>query len=426
MRLSYRLLLAGAAVAVGTAITVVQGMGQHPSSATTPRATAPLAATSPHGIATHGNNQLETLLVTTLHLIQQNRLDEALNSIDKVLNINPKFRLAQLIKGDLLLARTKPLTGMGSAASGASAESLADLRQEALVRLQHYQTPPPTHLVPDYLLNLTPQQHYAIVVDTSKSRLYLFENKKGRPQYRTDYYITIGKKGFDKYREGDQRTPLGVYHVVSKLDQKKLPDLYGKAAYPVNYPNELDKKQGRTGHGIWLHGSPSDTYSRPPQASDGCVVLTNPDIENLGNQLEIGQTPVVIAPSIHWVSAQEWEQQRQNLRQAVEQWRKDWESRQLERYFAHYSPEFWSDSAPNLNVWENQKREATQNKTWLKVELNNIGILRYPGNRTMAVVTFDQFYRSDSLTQSSKKRQFWVKDGTHWKILYEGAGLPPA
>lgn len=424
MRLSYRLLLAGAAIAVGTAITVVQGMGSRPTATAPPQNTPAL---STHGSAIlRSNNQLESLLVATLHLIQQNRLDEALNSINKVLDINPKFRLAQLIKGDLLLARTKPLTGMGTAASGASSESLADLRQEAMVRLQHYQTPPPTHLVPDYLLNLTPQQHYAIVVDTSKSRLYLFENKKGRPQYRMDYYITIGKKGFDKYREGDQRTPLGVYHVMSKLDQKKLPDLYGKAAYPVNYPNELDKKQGRTGHGIWLHGSPSDTYSRPPQASDGCVVLTNPDIESLGSQLEIGQTPVIIAPNIQWVSASEWERQRQTLRQAVEEWRKDWESRQLPRYFAHYSPEFWSDSAPNLAAWQTQKRETTQNKTWLKVELNNIGILRYPGNRALAVVTFDQYYRSDSLTQSAKKRQFWVKEGNTWKILYEGAGLPPA
>ena len=165
MRLSYRLLLAGAAIAVGTAITVVQGMGSRPTATAPPQNTPAL---STHGSAIlRSNNQLESLLVATLHLIQQNRLDEALNSINKVLDINPKFRLAQLIKGDLLLARTKPLTGMGTAASGASSESLADLRQEAMVRLQHYQTPPPTHLVPDYLLNLTPQQHYAIVVDTS-------------------------------------------------------------------------------------------------------------------------------------------------------------------------------------------------------------------------------------------------------------------
>src|SRR3546814_8483534 len=56
--------------------------------------------------------------------------------------------------------------------------------------------------------------------------------------------------------------------ICAKLT-RKLPDFYGDGAYPLNYPNEWDKHEGRKGYGIWLHGTPSTTYSRPPRASDG-------------------------------------------------------------------------------------------------------------------------------------------------------------
>ena len=102
----------------------------------------------------------------------------------------------------------------------------------------------------------------------------LYENRNGEPHYVADYYVTIGKNGVDKFKEGDKKTPLGVYHVTDNLPRSKLADLYGSGAYPISYPNEFDKREGRGGKGIWLHGVPTDTYSRPPRASDGCIVLS--------------------------------------------------------------------------------------------------------------------------------------------------------
>ena len=77
--------------------------------------------------------------------------------------------------------------------------------------------------------------------------------------------------------------------------KEKLPDFYGPGAFPISYPNEWDKLHRRNGYGIWLHGTPSETYSRPPRATDGCVVLTNDDLRRLARYVDVGRTPVVIS-----------------------------------------------------------------------------------------------------------------------------------
>ena len=50
-----------------------------------------------------------------------------------------------------------------------------------------------------------------------------------------------------------------------------------------------------------------------------------------------------------------------------------------------------------------------------------MSLFEYPGERNLVMVSFEQDYRSDGLTNVMKKRQYWVKEGDRWKILYEGA-----
>jgi murein L,D-transpeptidase YafK len=361
----------------------------------------------------------EALLVQTLLDIQSNRLDAALKNINALLAIKPNFRLANLIKGDLLMARARPLQAIGSP-TGAAPGTLADFRDEARVRLQHYLDPAPLDLVPEYLLQFDAQQQYGIVVDTNKSRLYLYRNDNGEPHYVTDYYITTGKKGAEKLKEGDQRTPTGVYFVIDNLPKAKLTDFYGPGAFPIDYPNAWDKRLGKDGHGIWLHGVPSDTYSRPPRASNGCVVLANEDLTRLEKYLQIGRTPVIISNDIAWIDRKAWKAQRESLNNEMESWRRDWESLSTERYLAHYSRQFASGKQ-DFNAWSEQKRAVNAGKTAVKVALSNVSVFRYPGNENLVVVTFDQDYRSNNLSNQMRKRQYWMQDGGSWKIVYEGA-----
>ncbi|MCX9155148.1 L,D-transpeptidase family protein [Niveibacterium sp. 24ML] len=374
------------------------------------------SAQSPKGPISDGGP--EASLSKVFKDIEARRLDSALERVDALLAVYPNFRLAHLIRGDLLLARSRPLTGFGNAPT-APPEKVAELRDEAIARLQAYHARPTKNQVPRYLLQMRPDQKYAIVVDTKKSRLYLYANERGRPRFVADYYITHGKEGAKKSREGDKRTPLGVYHVVSEVPKKKLTDFYGSGAFPINYPNEYDRLLGRAGHGIWLHGVPRDTMSRPPKASDGCVVLANADLQALASRLQLGLTPVIISDEVEWLSLDDWQQERSALQGQIEAWRRDWESGDTERYLQHYAEKFTSDSATRTQ-WGARKRAIAKGKTWVQVRLDNISMFRDPGQEEMVVVTFDQDYRSNNLKQRDGKRQYWIKEGGKWKILYEG------
>ena len=87
----------------------------------------------------------EALLNQVFESINQNRLDKALTQVEALLRGNPNFRLANLIKGDLLIARARPLRTLGDAPN-APRERLDDLRAEAMARLKAYREPPPAAL----------------------------------------------------------------------------------------------------------------------------------------------------------------------------------------------------------------------------------------------------------------------------------------
>jgi murein L,D-transpeptidase YafK len=364
------------------------------------------------------DNGPEALLNQVFDAISQNKLDVALTQVESLLRSNPNFRLANLIKGDLLIARARPLRALGDAPN-APRERLEDLRAEAIARLKAYRERPPADKVPRYILEMQPEQRYAVVVDAERARLFLYQNVEGIPRLVADYYISAGKRGMDKIREGDEKTPIGVYYVTANLPRSKLSDFYGSGAFPISYPNEWDKRLGRNGHGIWLHGTPSDTFSRPPRASNGCVVLSNRDLDALAKTLQVGLTPVIISEKIEWQTVTELAADRKALKDAIEQWRADWESRDTLRYLQHYSKKF-SSGTQDFSAWAKHKETVNAGKDWIKVGVTGVSMFRSPG-QDLVVVSFEQDYRSNNLANNMKKRQYWSNEGGHWRIVYEGA-----
>lgn len=364
------------------------------------------------------SHSTEAQLAKSLQAIQDSRLDVALSEVDNLLRNNPKFKLAHLVKGDLLMARAGQINHFGSA-SNAPREQIEELRDEAQVRLQRVLSQADTNLTPRFLWKLDAQQKYALVVDTSRSTLFVYENVNGEPRYVTDFYITIGKLGTEKLVRGDQRTPIGVYFVLADLPKKNLADMYGSGAYPISYPNEWDRKNKRTGSGIWLHGTPSDTYSRPPRASNGCVVLANDDLERLAPYLQVGITPVIITNHMDWSSDQD-QNDREALLQSIEQWRQDWSSLNTNAYLKHYARNFSSENM-NYASWSKQKQQVNNAKSWVKVKVSNVSIFTYPDQPNMAVVNFEQDYSSSNLSNRMKKRQYWIRQNNRWQIIYEGS-----
>ena len=375
-----------------------------------------LAATLPAIASPTPEDRLSSVFLA----VEANRLDEALKRVEALIRDHPNFRLAHLVRGDLLLARSRPLQTFGDVAKTVPPEKISELRDEALARLRAQRQRPSEDRLPRQLLQLHAGQKHALLVDSRRSRLYVFSNDDGRPRLIADYYVTLGKNGVEKTREGDQKTPIGVYHVTADLPRRKLTDFYGSGAFPINYPNEWDRRLGRNGHGIWLHGTPSAVYSRPPRASDGCIVLANPDLDRVRGFLQVGLTPVVIADEVEWSDAQAVDAERRSLNAAIEQWRQDWASRDTARYLAHYSERFRS-GAQDLAAWSKHKHGVNAGKKWIQVDVSRLSMLRYPREGDIVVVAFEQNYRSNNLSNVSRKRQYWIKESGRWKILYEGS-----
>ena len=380
-----------------------------------------------------GHNLVESLLVKSLLEITEGKTKQAFETVNELIRAAPNFKLAYLIRGDLLTAQSHALSGFGDSnaadpSATPSSEKIAGLRDEARTRIEYYLSDKKTAQLPNLFVKLSAEQENLIVVDTAKSRLYLFKKVDGALQYAADYYVTVGKNGVGKQTQGDKRTPLGVYFAGTKLTQP-LDDIYGDAAYPLNYPNEIDQHQNKNGSGIWLHGTPAGTYSRPPRASDGCVVLSNPDLKTLEPILQTGKTPVIIADKLEWLPSDQASEQLKTqdsdklaLQKAIEEWRKDWVSQNTDEYLSHYSKKFfYSDGG--LAQWGDNKRGIQASKPKVAIKIDDISMFGYPGfEQPVVVVNFEQDFKSPTLQNKMRKRQYWMNENNQWKIIYEGAG----
>ena len=365
---------------------------------------------------------------------KEGKLQDALDEIDLLLKKVPDFRLAHLLQGDLLLSKFGVTNNLGQTTVLASLfpklakdkkQQLNFLHEEARLRLQALLKDKRTHALPAQILALGDSVDKALLVDKKSNRIYLFarEPQSQRLYKVRDYYVTTGKLVGDKETTGDLRTPEGVYFVTSWISPDKLPSKYGIGAFPVNYPNELDKREGKTGHGIWLHGTDKGYYSRPPRDSEGCVVLTNSDLESLKGEITPGVTPVVITEKAKWVDYKTWEEEREDIFKAIESWRRDWESMDVNKYLSHYSKNFWSSNY-NIKSWSARKRLLSTSKKFQTVELSDISLLAYPQKRDIkqkiVVARLHQNYVSNNFKSDMSKRLYLTKQGSEWKILYEG------
>ena len=363
----------------------------------------------------------EDRLLQTLTAIKQTNLDHALRQSQDFVRTYPNSQVGQLLYADLLMAKAASLSGIGGGSGGIGKPSLADLTLEIKQRLAHEQAQDYRSKLPASLMKLAENQRYYLVIDLSASRLFVFRNQDGTPVLDDDFYISIGLKGIGKQRRGDQKTPVGIYEVTHYIDGKELPDLYGLGAFPINYPNTWDRRQNRTGDGIWLHGTPAATYNRAPWSSDGCVVLSNADLLNIDPYINPQErTPVIITESINWISSSVWHEQQKQLLQTMSRWMSDWESNDHDRYVRHYSPSEFEAYGRDYHRWEGHKRWVNRNKTFVRVEFSNLSIFRYPGEADLVTMQYDQEYASDELKLAAVKELFWRQQAGQWKIVYEG------
>ena len=384
------------------------------------RKAKPPATAAPDKSASATSTTAEARLIAIYQLIGKARNREALDKAGSLVLDHPNFQLAQLVYGDLLTAQTRPLKALGdvpAALAQAAAPILSELRDESHMRLKALRERPPVGSVPSQFLALSGRNKHAIAIDASRSRLYLFENTATGLSLLADYYISLGKLGTEKAAEGDFRTPLGVYFITSNLDPKSLKNFYGTGALPINYPNVLDSKRGKTGGGIWLHGTPRNQFSRPPLSTDGCVVLANPDLDHIVRTVQVRTTPVVISTQLQWVAPQSARAQGKVFEDSLAAWLSAKSSGNLDRLLGFYTADF-NSYGKTLSEWTPSLRKELAKSQGRTIAMKDLSMLRWTDAADTMVVTFGEV--PDGVRTGTTKRQYWIREGNQWKIFFEG------
>ena len=361
----------------------------------------------------------EARLINVYRLIGQARLHDALAHAERLVRDFPNHRLAQLIYGDLLMAQASGLTHFEVGKESwdpHQREALAQLELEAARRLHALRDAPPAGTVPRQILTIGTNVQNLVAVDTSRSRLYLLRRERTEWKITASRYISIGLQGAEKNRSGDQRTPLGIYHIVEKLSPDKIDSIYGAGALPINYPNEYDQRLGRSGHGIWLHGVPEKDYVRAPQASNGCIVLANDDIRDITRILEPIHTPVLISEHLEWIAPELLEAQRKTAIGLLETWYEASLSGDRSEILTHYSKQYWDGQVSWADIQSKGLTPMAALQTKQHPAPDHFTAFMW---RDRYEILITSSYEAGPNGQNHLLRQFRTIEDGHWKIFFE-------
>lgn len=364
------------------------------------------------------NNDIEELLIKSLYEIADGNLNNALLTIDTIIEKKPNFKLAHLIKGDIYQAYAEGINAFGGP-DNQSKEKLNDLKEEARQRIKSHLKTGFSSINSTIRTTLPENLQKIIYIDTSNSRLFIFEKDGVMLNKVFDVYASIGKNGSRKNHEGDKKTPIGIYSLEKKIKQP-LSDFYGEGAYPINYPNSLDKLLNKTGHGIWIHGTPKNTYSRPPQSSDGCVVIANEDFINFEKQINNNNVKVIISDESYedYFKASH-ESNHSDFISAFNTWKTNWEAKNFDSYLAFYDSNA-QYNFKNFKNWTDTKLKVFENSNAINVFVENFLAIDYPDDKdNLKYVEFKQTYTSNITNNVSIKQQIWRKFNNEWKIISE-------
>lgn len=337
----------------------------------------------------------------------------------------PTFQLGQLLYADLLNISTNAPVNLPEVEEENKPSLLKRLNELILESRRRLNRPGAHSLqgqVPAALVFLSPQQAYVAAVDASQSRLYWFENRnqgQGPPQLQliNETYISVGMRGVGKVLEGDGKTPTGVYFIQKNLPGETLPDLFGVGALTLNYPNAIDLMHKRTGSGIWLHGTPSAQYARAPESTDGCVVLSNPEMSRLLNLPGLRMTPVIIADQLDWVPADQQTQVFNEFKPALDAWLAARNGTDPDVLKSHYSERFERDDM-NLAQWWPRLAQTTLGHHVNK-PLELISALQWKDKAQTMVVTLKD-PNLKAAAQQQLLRTYWQKESGQWKLVFQG------
>ena len=283
----------------------------------------------------------------------------------------------------------------------------------------------PKDLWPLNMIELPPGQT-SLLVEKERQRLFLYTSSKNGLQLKQILPCTTGSNDSDKFKQGDNSTPEGVYFIEKCIEGPALKELggdYGNMVFVLNYPNVFDQLLGKDGYGIWLHGTIHGLKPWLPQATRGCIVMNNIDLLEIAHAVHLRKTPIIITKKIIWVTPQEIQRWRKEIHSFLNRWRKAWENKDFATYDICYSPHFRSGKY-DLKDWLEHKRLLAQKRKNIRISIHRTEIYfynTYSNLGQVVMVRFIQDYASNDYHDRGLKTLFLVKGRkkTKWQILIE-------
>lgn len=254
-----------------------------------------------------------------------------------------------------------------------------------------------------------------VVVDKNLKTLRLFNYENGALKVAFDTPVIVGKNG-DKLKEGDLKTPVGVYQLTRRFVPS---DRYlGPLAFSLSYPNLLDKAAKRNGSGIWIHGYPLDGFREDELKTKGCVAMQNDILMKFDTLIKHEKALALIyehtEPSV-------LKEQLARVFSGINSWKSAWKSSDIQAYLNFYDTNFTRYDGMNFANFKAMKRAIFSRKEKKRIEFSNFSVTPYPNLKNEAIfrVSFFEKYTSDTHKFEGQKTLYVRLDGENLKIFVE-------
>jgi len=254
-----------------------------------------------------------------------------------------------------------------------------------------------------------------LTCDKAKSTLSLYiKDSDNRYRLKKEYDAFTGKRKGDKAKEGDLKTPIGVYDLTKKI--YKLDPFYGPLAFVTSYPNSYDKYRGKNGSGIWIHGLPAE--AKREKYTKGCIAIDNSNIECLDRNIDIDNTLLIIDPKK--VKKDISKDTLASILASLYSWRYAWLYGNIDKYLEFYESDFIRFDGMSFDRFKRYKTRIFKKIEKKTILFNNINIIPYPDSSNIYQVTFQEFYKSDSFKFTGDKTlMIHIDDNSIMKIFTE-------
>jgi murein L,D-transpeptidase YafK len=243
---------------------------------------------------------------------------------------------------------------------------------------------------------------YALVVEKESQTLSLY-SFNGSYHKELTYSCSTGEVPGPKSVSGDKKTPEGVYFFKSKFEKKYLSDTYGDFAFPMDYPNLMDRLQGKNGNSIWMHGTNKPLKSRD---SNGCIVLENADIIKLAEYITLSKTPIIVEEKVHFIPTEKSRIRKTQIMDFLSKWNNALENGAYHDYLSYYDTAF----IPDISWWQQwqtiKKDILTDRGHGLSTGMDHISVFK---QNEMYVARFDQVITTHENTFHVGSKKLYIK-----------------